>query len=174
MKKLNNRGFTLVELIVVIAILGILSGVMSYSVNQIFSSRARKFADEYDALLTQCRVSTLSGAKAPVYVKLYQDTNGDFYGALYEGGSEVSSKKLGGNSLSCTFTYGSGTGTTAAISDSQSLCIGYNRSTGAFLALNSVGTGLNTGLSGNCTKVCVADKITITLVPSTGYHKIGR
>lgn len=173
MKKLNDRGFTLVELIVVVAILGILSGVMSYSVNQIFSSQARKFADEYDALLTQCRVSTLSGAAAPTYVMLCQDSGGTYYGVLYEGGTEVSRKKLGGDNLSCTFTYGSGTGTTAAISDSQSLCIGYNRSTGAFLTLNSVGSGLNTGLSGNCTKVCVADKITITLVPSTGYHKIG-
>ena len=93
MKKLNNRGFTLVELIVVIAILGILAGVMSYSVNQIFSGQARQFADEYDALLTQCRVSTLSGAAAPTYVMLCQDSGGDYYGVLVEGGAEVSRKQ---------------------------------------------------------------------------------
>ena len=157
MKKLNNKGFTLVELIVVIAILGVLAGTMSYSVNQIFSNRIRKFANEYDTMLTRCRVETLCGSPAPTTVKLWLDADGHYYAALYQNGAETEREKLGDSNVTCTYTAGGVSGTI----DASGLDLAFNRSTGA--------------LDSDCPQVTEIDisGVKITVVPSTGYHKVG-
>ena len=157
MKRLNNKGFTLVELIVVIAILGVLAGTMSYSVNQIFSNRIRKFANEYDTMLTRCRVETLCGSPAPTTVKLWLDADGHYYAALYQNGAETEREKLGDSDVTCTYTAGG----TSAVIDTSGLTLAFNRSTGA--------------LDSHCPQVTEIDisGVKITVVPSTGYHKVG-
>lgn len=158
MKKLNNKGFTLVELIVVIAILGVLAGAMSYSINQIFSNRIRKFANEYDAMLTRCRVETLCGSPAPTKVKLWLDADGHYYAALYQKGEETEREKLGDSNVTCTYTAGAVSGT---IDASHDLDLAFDRSTGALDSHYPQVTEID--ISG----------VKITVVPSTGYHKVG-
>lgn len=155
MKKLDNRGFTLTELIVVIAILGILAGALTASVGQIFSNKTRKFVNECDAMLTRCRVETLSGAPANTYVELRLETDGYYYATFNEGGDVKEEKRLENSNAVCKYTI-SGTETPLT-----SLRISFDRSTGAMASACAQITQID--ISGH----------KINLVPATGYHSIG-
>jgi prepilin-type N-terminal cleavage/methylation domain-containing protein len=173
----NNRGFTLLELMVVVAILGIVTGMAAYSITSVSDTRARKFASDFNALLSECRVNTLSGAPAPVYLTLSWE-GGEYYGTLYEGGSQKTRVQLP-RSVACSFTAD---GTVYDLGETYaSLSLGFDRSTGAFEALEQVksaaGDGLNPGLSGGCTAVTAAaggGARTVELTPATGYHRVVR
>lgn len=160
--KYRNKGFTLIELIVVVAILGILTAAVGTSVSAIFSSQNRKCASSIDALLSQCRVLTLSGAEAPV-LRLTLEADG-YYGTIYSGATQRSRQRLGSDGMSVSFTAD---GVGYSLSE-QSLRLAFDRETGALLDLDEV-TG-NT-VSGSCTDIRVGG-YTVELTPSTGYHRM--
>ena len=172
----NNKGFSLVELIVVVAILGVCVGIVSMSLSTIFSSRAKKCANEISSLLSQCKVSAMSRSGS-VYLKIF-GFDGEIRGQIYENTADgekcLTDDSLGGPNVTVSFTAG---GNAYNVSNTA-LYISFNRETGAFIDVNEAEAlaGVSSGVSGSCDIINVSGgsrNYEIALVPSTGYHSIG-
>lgn len=166
MKK-NDRGFTLVEIIVVVVIMGVLVGIISLSISSVFSSRARRCAAEIDAYISMCKVNCMSRA-GDIRIILDVDTNGSIRGRYYEDTDLVDTAIFSDSNVTAIFTTG-GIDTDLSITDT--LTLSFDRSTGAFKPQSIVG-----GTSIYCTSISVSSGKTyiITLVPSTGNHFISQ
>jgi len=163
----DNRGFTLLELVVVITIMGILMSLATISAFPSYSARARRCASQTDMLITKCRIGCLSRAEN-VYLTLHTDSDGKIIGDYYENdGVLVSADVLSEGRALMTYTVKSsgGTAETRNLGDSP-LTLSFSRSTGAFKALPG----------GNyCTAInvlCGGRTYTIALTPSTGAHEL--
>lgn len=72
-KRKNNKGFSLVELVVVIAIMGILVGLTGYGVSLISTKAADECAQRLQIMLERSRTTVMG--KSDAYLELY--TSGD-------------------------------------------------------------------------------------------------
>ena len=169
---MRNKGYTLIELIVVVAILGSLFGISTISLTAVSSGQAKKCAGEIDALISRCKVGAMS-REGDVYLRLYI-AGGSVHGAYYENGALVSDDELSSKALSVS--YETDDGMSYSLED-MPLSLSFHRSTGAFMALNDV-PGLHYLYSegASCVRIDVSGgsrTISLTLVPPTGSHEIG-
>lgn len=104
-RKLNQAGMSLVELIVVILILGILSGGAAVGINYISRMDSTSAAEKLNSLLERTRVYTISAEKAGGKVKLVLTKEGNHYfGVLMNGTAEVDKVSLGNGKLTIKAT----------------------------------------------------------------------
>ncbi len=170
MKK-NNAGFTLVEVMVVVAILAVCTGIIGLSTSAVSSTRAKSCANEICSLLSECRFDSMSRSGTR-YVRIYaaddgihaalytdEDGSGDEYSSALVSDEIIGSARL---AVSCSIDGGD-----AAPLDSAGVCIAYARSTGAQLS-----AGASTGV---CSSIAVTGgsmTYILTLYPSTGTHEL--
>lgn len=163
--KRNNRGFTLVEIIIVVAIIGALTGIISMSISSVYSTKARRCASEMDAFISMCKVNVMSRA-GTIAITLDVDDNGCIRGTYYENGVSKDSRVFSDANVSATFTVN---GVTTDLSPTDTLTLSFDRNTGGFKPQGEI-----SGVSTYCTAIDITCGRTyvITLVPSTGNHSI--
>ena len=78
--KKNNKGYSLVELIVVIAIIAAIGTGIAMSFILVLSANARTCANDIVSAVSECRVMTMTKGKGNVRVIIYRDGEG---GTIY-------------------------------------------------------------------------------------------
>lgn len=176
----DNRGFSLVELIVVIAILSVIAGVSVSMLGVVPKARVNSCAKKLVSQLEKTRTNSLSFKDASLY--LYRDTDGIYADLVIDKGgtSPVTlTERIGDKELTVKYTLADGTGggTTyelGNVSDGGAkLILSFNRSSGAFKYPSIMdGTGLGpTEQTVYCNKITISygSRVReIKLIPLTG------
>lgn len=193
----DNKGYSLVELVIVIAIIAAISGMAIYSLSLLFGQYARECANNTSAVLDKEKNYALTkSATVDCYVEIVMRDDDGYYARYYVPGSAITKtdwvlieeQKIGKKSVSMVATLmNSGTGVSrdVTIDADTSIKIVYNRSSGAFKGtVESDGSGGDAGYLpsmsdiGNeqCTKIIIEQgKVyEIQLYPATGKHVLSR
>lgn len=78
----NNKGYSLVELIVVIAIISVVGLGAMWSIIMVFSANAKTCANDIIGAISECKITTMSKGQGNVRVIIYRSSNGNIYSEL--------------------------------------------------------------------------------------------
>jgi prepilin-type N-terminal cleavage/methylation domain-containing protein len=142
----NSKGFSLVEIIVVVAILGVALTLMGMSINTIFALDVKQCAKDLAGALAKEKIEAMS-KEGEVYLRLYKETghadpkeNGifvDFCQEVFDEGvwtTTANNEKIGNTKVRITLTTKSG-GTINI--DDQDIIIAFNKSDGSLKMISS-------------------------------------
>lgn len=135
--KLNNRGFTLFELMIVVTIMAIVASISSASLVSIYHARAKKAADQIAAVLSQSKIDALSGRNN--YMSLsYSDEDGCYLCRLFKcedisdtADAELYDTEFVGNDRVSISIIGDDGLTSKAISGTAELIVQFNNNNGS-------------------------------------------
>lgn len=130
----NNMGYSLIELVIVIAIIALIISTVFYSVIMVFSANAKSCANNIQRTIADCKVTTMG--KSSAYMELYRDTDQNVYTRMYvmdnSSGSYVPSEpqKVGTNRVYVAYTPKGGAETELLAGDT--IEIRFDRASGGF------------------------------------------
>lgn len=131
---MKNRGFSLIELIVVVAIMAVALTVGGYALSAISLANAKNCATEIKSSLEKTRTLACS-TDAAVTMQLYRDSATGKVVIEKEGAK----KEIGGRAVTVKYRVkGSKQFNDLLPSESAPLIFGFNRSTGGFSSSTSV------------------------------------
>ena len=155
----NNRGFTLVELIVVVTILAVVAAIVGVSVSAVSTANEKRCAAELDSIISMTKMKCLSRS-GNVYVVIRQEGNElvyDYYEGVGSRGQLTDQDRL---AKGVTVKYSIGGGTEKIISETETLTLKFNRTTGGLLQPSQTQDVL----------ISVGSRYYVTIVALTGSH----
>ena len=123
----NNKGYSLVELIIVIVIMALLSGTVLFSISMIFGASAKACANDIKEALAENKVTAMGKSEAKV--EIYRDaSDNNIYIIQWvkEGGEKV------GNSRVYVAYEEKDSSTEVELTAGSSLQLCYDRGNGGF------------------------------------------
>ena len=172
----KNGGFSLVELIIVVAIMAIVVGVMGLSVGTLTGRKTAKCADEIVSTLERARVLTLGKEQNQVEFVL-TDGSGEYPAQIYQGGTKASDRIVGKDPITIQVYFANDNkayslselkGTLPYATATGGLHLVFNRASGAF---EEKTCAANDVVKDYCDKIVISNgtrTITITTVGRTG------
>ena len=163
----KNGGFSLVELIIVVAIMAIVVGVIGLSVGTLTGRKTAKCADEIVSTLERARVLTLGKEQNQVeFVLLQNSSTGEYRAQIYQGGTITIQVYFDDDSTPYNLSQLKGTLPYASATDGLHLV--FNRASGAFEEKTCAAAD---AVKDYCKKIVISNgtrTITITTVGRTG------
>ena len=123
----KNKGFSLVELVVIVAIMGILISALLPTLDTLFSSSTRGCATNIDNLLARCKVYAM-GRSDDVVVMIYKGDDGKIWGEYIEGTATGQIEQLGDSRVEISATPPGAA--SYPLTKDQPLYVSFNRATG--------------------------------------------
>ena len=184
-KKSNNQGFSLVEMIIVIAIMAIVVTTAGLSISVVSGRKVKKCADEIVSTIERARVLALGKDQGQVEFILSHDADGDYHAKIYQGSNAsddpVSDRIVGKTPIEIQVFFSDGATDAYKLEDisgstphaihavgEKGLRLVFNRASGAFeKGTNVAGSDTKT----YCDKIVVTGNgriIEITTVGPTG------
>lgn len=145
----SNSGFSIVELIIVIAIIAAIIATAALSVGLVFSANARTCANDIVGAISECKIATMSGGRGNVRLLLYRDGNGNVCSEMQTRETEASGWVTGNDGAEKIGARRCLVGMTDGTDDlpqrDSAWEIYFNRSSGSFLE-NLDGGGIATNV----------------------------
>ena len=162
MKKTKNAGFSLVELIIVVAILGILVGSGVSMMGLIAGKDAKQAQANVSSVLGKARIETMS--KKSLKLEIYRETadGAYFWRYIVDGVTDATAEKIASKKVEISYTDTNGT--THNIMPGASLILQFDRSSGALKPFSS---------GSYCNGIIFKQGTTerkIEIYPATGRH----
>ena len=139
--KEKNKGYTLVELVVVISIMAILLTIIVPNVSIIWSFRAKRAANSIASALDKTKVEAMN--RLVREMKLEKRPDGYYITYYLDRGkraadiSEEDAEQIGPARLRISYTTDSEDGVVHELQEGESLILTYDRDTGAFRPIQS-------------------------------------
>lgn len=131
--KQNNNGYSLVEIIIVVAIMAILTGGVFFSINMVFAANAKTCANDIKSAIAQCKVNAMG--KSDAVLEIYRSDKDqciyarqwikESYGWQAKEPEKISNAKV-------YVTYTAEYNSPEELDDTKRILIGFNRSSGSF------------------------------------------
>lgn len=157
----DDKGFSLVELIIVMAISAVLLGVAWYGINSLSGKQVNEYVNNLESYLGKTRAYTLAFAKNTVQMELSHTADG-YYVTTYHGGTAEESRKIGNPSL--TVSYYTGESSKVELAEGVTLKLSFKRDSGAFNPISG---------EAYCEKIEVAKggkTVNLVMVAATGKY----
>ena len=122
----KNAGYSLVELIVVIAIIAVILATVSYSAVMVSGANTKACANNLQRVIADCKVTAMG--KADAFLELYGE-DGEVFCKMTIDGAEQEEQRLGTDRVRVTCE---GENAVLYINAGDSLTIRYDRGTGSF------------------------------------------
>lgn len=179
-KSAADRGFTLIELIVVILIIGIASAALIMSLTSVMNANTRRAASELSSMLDKARLDTMSMTRDSRALEIYMQ-DGNYYAATLQfpaGTSSGDEVKLGNRNVTITaLASGEGAGD-LVIDGNNSLLITFDKGSGAFrsavqLSGDPAASYGSSAMDYDAVSISGSRTTVIHLVAKTGRNYIG-
>lgn len=134
--KRDNRGLSLVEMIIVVAILAVVGGLMTMGISAVVSKPADECASKLEASLKNARITTMG--KQSVTLKLYEKDDCIYLKeeVITAGGtSSTKDIKIGAKDVEVSYKLVGGSTYSSLGDSSNPLVLAYKRSTGGFMEI---------------------------------------
>ena len=129
-KKNNNRGFSLVELIVVVAIGAILIGASILSIASISGTAAKQCARNIESIINKTRVTTMG--KDSAVLEIYKDaSDGAYYYKTTINGTVSAPSKVGKSRIDVYYSMKDDYSDKTQLNSSDKIMLQFDRSSGA-------------------------------------------
>lgn len=129
-EKKNNGGFSLVELIVVIAISVVLIGAATISIRSVMGVEVKQCARNIESIINKTRVTTMG--KDSAVLEIYKDaSDGAYYYKTTINGTVSDPSKIGKNRIDVYYSVNDDYTGKTQLNGSDSIVLQFDRSSGA-------------------------------------------
>jgi len=184
----DNKGYSIVELIIVIAIMAIITGFLAYSFSMVTGQQPRECANNISVALDKAKIYSMSkSGSSDAYVEIWLDSNKGYVASYYAPNSpikvnaipgtdyiKIEEEIIGKKTVSVECFLADASGTSFEINGTNRIRIYYDRITGGFKKAAAVLGGST--MEEYCAKIAVSRgrEYQITFITATGKHSLER